>query len=157
MRRTVLITTVALAALAGVPATGATAPRTAPPVNAHVTPGTGGPRTAFTLSFRSPAQTGQVGSMRRAETVEVHGTHHSGCVWSGQMAVPTAVSQQLVRVTLTPGKMGGAGARTWCTGTFHGSIVQTEHFMCGPPDLCPLLEIRPQTIANFTFKVKRRA
>ncbi len=62
-----------------------------------------------------------------------------------------------MRVTLTPGRMGGAGARTWCTGTFHGSIVQTERVLCGPPVLCPMLEIRPQTIATFTFKVKRRS
>jgi hypothetical protein len=157
MRRIVLIAAAALAALAALPASGAIALRTATPVKAHVTPGTGGPRTAFTLSFRSPARTGQVGSVRRADTVEVHGTHHRGCVWSGRMAVPTAVAQQLTRVILTPGKMGGAGARTWCAGTFHGSVVQTEHFLCAPPHLCPAIEIRPQTIASFTFKVKRRS
>jgi hypothetical protein len=157
MRRIVLITTAALAALAGVPAAGATAPHTATPVRAHVTPGTGGPRTAFTLSFHSPAPTGQTGSMSRADTVEVHGTHRPGCVWSGQMAVPPAVAPQLTRVILNPGKMGGGASRTWCTGTFRGSIVQTERVLCGPPDLCPVLEIRPQTIANFTFKVKRRS
>ena len=152
-----LIATAALAALALVPAAGAVAQGTATPVQAHVTPGTGGPRTTFRLSFPSPVQTGQVGSMQRAETVDVHGTHHPGCVWSGRMAVPAAVTQQLVRVTLTPGKMGSAGARTWCTGTFSGSIVQTEHLLCAPPDLCPAIEIRPQTIATFTFKVKRRS
>ena len=152
-----LIITAALAAAVGVPAAGAIAPRIATPVRAHVTPGTGGPRTAFALTFRSPAQTGETGSMSRADTVEVHGTHHPGCVWSGQMAVLPAAAPQLTRVTLTPGKMGGGGMRTWCTGTFRGSIVQTLRVLCGPPDLCPLLEIRPQTIANFTFKVKRRS
>ena len=157
MRRTVLIATSALAVLALVPAAGAVALGTATSVNAHVTPGTGGPRTTFRLSFRSLVQTGQAGSMQRAQTVEVHGTHRPGCVWSGQMAVPSAVIQQVVRVALTPGKMGGAGSRTWCTGTFHGSIVQTEHFLCAPPHLCPAIEIRPQTIATFTFKVKRGA
>jgi hypothetical protein len=157
MRRTVLIATAALAALTLVPAAGAVALGTATPVDAHVTPGTGGTRTTFRLSFRSQVQTGQAGSMQRAETVEIHGTRHPGCVWSGQMAVPAAVTQQLVRVSLTPGTMGSAAVRTWCAGIFHGSIVQTEHFLCAPPHLCPAIEIRPQTIATFTFKVIRRA
>jgi hypothetical protein len=156
MTRTVLIATAALAAVAAVPAAGAIPMKTATPVKVHVSPGTGGPRTAFKLSFRSPAQTGTVGSMRRADTLEVQGTHHPECVWSGQMAVPAAAAQQLTRVSLTPGKMGAVGAHAWCTGTFHGSVVQSEHFVCAPPHLCPLIEIRPQTIAHFSFKVKRR-
>jgi hypothetical protein len=154
MRRTVLIATAAIAALAAVPVAGAIPLQSASPVKVHVAPGSGGPRTTFKLSFRSPAQTGQVGSMRRAQTVEIQGTHHLGCAWSGQTAVPTAVTQELIRVSLTPGKLH-AGAKSWCAGTFHGSVVQTEHLVCTPPQLCPMIEIRPQTIALFTFTVKR--
>ena len=68
-----LIATAALAALAAVPAAGAIALQTTTPVKVHVTPGTGGPRTAFKVSFRSPAQTGRVGSMQRSERVEIQG------------------------------------------------------------------------------------
>jgi hypothetical protein len=155
MRRTVLIATAALVALAAVPAAGAIPGQTGQPVKVHVSPGTGGPRTTFTLSFRSPVQTGTVGSLRRSDMVEISGTHHPGCVWSGQMALPATVGQQLMRVSLTPRKMGGAGAGPWCAGTFRGSIVQSEHIICGPLELCPMFEIRPQTIAHFTFKVRR--
>ena len=158
MRRTVLIATVALAALAAIPASGAIRAPTTTPVKAHVAPGTGGPRTAFALSFRSPVKTGQMGSVHRAQMVEVQGTHRRGCVWSGQMAVPAAAARQLVHVSLTPSHMTSiASARTWCAGTFQGSIVQSEHFECAPPNLCPMIEIRPQTIGRFTFTVRRRA
>lgn len=152
-----LIGTAALVALAAVPVAGAIPLQTSASVKVHVTPGTGGPRTAFKLSFRSPSQTGTVGSLQRSDRVEIGGPHHLGCVWSGQMALPNMAAQQVMRVSLTPGKMSATSATTWCAGTFRGSIVQTERFHCMPPDLCPLLEIRPQTIAHFTFKVKRRS
>ena len=158
MRRTVLIATVALAALGAIPASGAIPVPTTTSVKAHVAPGTGGPRTTFALSFRSPVKTGQMGSVHRAQMVEVQGTHRRGCVWSGQMAVPAAAARQLVHVSLTPTHMTSiASARTWCAGTFQGSIVQSEHFECAPPNLCPMIEIRPQTIGRFTFTVRRRA
>jgi hypothetical protein len=153
----VLIATAALAALAAVPAAAAIPVQTTTPVKVHVSPGTGGPRTAFKVSFRSPAQTGRVGSMQRSERVAIQGTHHPGCVGSGQMAVPAAAAQQVVNLSLTPSHMSPGSAGTWCTGTFHGTVTQSVRFMCAPPDLCPLLEIRPQTIARFSFKVKRRS
>ena len=68
-----LIATAAVAALAVVPVAGAIPQQTATPVTAHVTPGTGGPRTTFTLSWRNPGQTGTDGSARRTETVEITG------------------------------------------------------------------------------------
>ncbi len=155
MRRTVLLAIAALAAIAAVPVTAAVPVQTTRTVNAHVSPGTGGPRTKFTLTFRNPVQTGELASMQRAETVDLHGNDRPGCVWSGQMAVPAAAAQQLVQVSLTPSHMS-TGAETWCTGTFRGSIVETEHVTCAPPHLCPMIAIRPQTITRFTFKVKRR-
>ena len=157
MRRIVIITATAVAALAAVPVAGAIPQQTTPPVAAHVTPGTGGPRTTFTLSWRNPRQTGTEESVRRSETVQITGSHHAGCVGAGELAVQPAAMQQLMRLSLTPRRMSAAGPRTWCTGTFRGSVVEDEHFACAPPHLCPLIEIRPQTIARFTFKVRRRA
>jgi hypothetical protein len=157
MRRIVIIATAAVAALAAVPVAGAIPSQTTPPVAAHVTPGSGGPRTTFTLSWRNPPQTGTDVSMRRSETVKITGPRHFGCVGAGELAVQPAEVQQAMRLSLTPRRMSAAGPRTWCTGTFHGSVVEDEHFACAPPHLCPLLEIRPQTIARFTFKVRRRA
>ena len=57
MRRIVLIAAMALTGLAAVPVAGAIPLQTAAPVTARVSPGTGGPRTTFTLSWRNPAQT----------------------------------------------------------------------------------------------------
>jgi hypothetical protein len=77
MRRSVLIATVGLAALSAVPALGAIPLQTAAPVTVRVSPATGGPRTAFALSFRNPWRAGQMGSVHRAQTVESGG---QGCL-----------------------------------------------------------------------------
>ncbi len=149
---------IVLAALAAVPVAGAIPLQTAAPVKVHVSPGTGGPRTAFALSWHNPAQTVTVGSFQRSETVEISGPRRRGCVGSGEVDVPTTVAPQLMRLSLAPARMSTTSARKWCTGTFHGAIVQSERFACKPPaHLCPQLAIRPQTIARFTFKVQRRA
>ena len=111
----------------------------------------------FTLSWRNPGQTGNADSLQRSETVKIAGTRHSGCVGAGELAVQPAAVQQTMRLSLTPRRMSASGPRIWCTGTFHGSVLANEHFLCTPPRLCPELEIRPQTIARFTFKVRRRA
>jgi hypothetical protein len=61
-------------------------------------------------------------------------------------------------VALSPARLAGAGtggATSWCAGTFHGRVVMTERLLCGPPRLCPMLMIRPQTVARFRFKVTR--
>lgn len=152
-----LIATTALTALAAVPIASAIPRQTMPPVTAHVTPGSGGPRTTFTLSWRNPAQTGTDDLLRRSETVEINGTRGRGCVGAGRLAVQPAAIQQLMRLSLTPRRMSAGGPRSWCAGTFHGSVVQDEHFACAPPHLCPLIEIRPQTITRFSFRVRRRA
>ncbi|HEY6524773.1 MAG TPA: hypothetical protein VIY10_13430 [Solirubrobacteraceae bacterium] len=157
MRRIVLSATMAVTALAAVPVAGAIPLQTAAPVTARVSPGTGGPRTTFTLSWRNPAQTTTEEAPRRSETVQISGPRHSGCVSSGQLTVQPAAVQQVMRLSLTPRRMSATATRTWCTGTFHGSILQTQRFACAPPHLCPLIEIRPQTIGRFTFRVKRRA
>ena len=154
MRRTVLIAAAAVAVVAAVPASGAVPVQIGGTTQVHVTPGTGGPRTAFAISFRNPSQTGHVGTMQRIESVALAGTHRSGCVWSGQMPVPAAAAEQMVHLTLAPSRVS-AGAGKWCTGTFRGSVMLTEHFHCAPPQLCPMIEIRPQAIGHFSFKVKR--
>jgi hypothetical protein len=155
MRRTVLIAVVMFAAVAAVPVAGATPMETVTPVKVHVSPGTGGPRTSFKLSWRNPADLDMVSSVLRSETVEISAPHHPGCVASGEIGVPTTTAGQLVRVALAPGRMSTAGSRTWCTGTFRGSVLENERFTCAPPHPCPQIAIRPQTIAHFSFKVRR--
>src|ERR1700744_4130284 len=101
MRRIVLIATAAVAALAVVPVAGATPQSTPTPATAHVTPGTGGPRTTFTLSWRNPGQTGNADSLQRSETVKIAGTRHSGCVGAGELVVQPAAVKQTMRLSLT--------------------------------------------------------
>src|ERR1700749_3162136 len=142
MRGTVLITTAVIAALAAVPVAGAIPLQTAAPVSVHVSPATGGPGTKFAVSWGNPAQVGTIGSFRRLEPLAVSGPQHRGCVSSGQIAVPTTATQQVLRMSLAPARMS-ASASKWCAGTFHGVIVESQRFACGPPptDLCPELAI----------------
>ncbi|HEY1568826.1 MAG TPA: hypothetical protein VGF68_17480 [Solirubrobacteraceae bacterium] len=156
LRRIVLVAVMALVALAAVPVAGANPTETGAPVAVHVSPGTGGPRTAFKVSWRNRTDIGMVGTLHRSETVQINGPQHGRCVASGGMGVPTTTAGQLVRVSLTPGRMSTTGSRTWCTGTFHGAVVEDERFTCAPPHLCPQIAIRPMTIAHFSFKVRRR-
>jgi hypothetical protein len=158
MRRTVLIA-LAGAAILAVPAAAAqTAPRVTTPATAtvQVAPKTGGPRTTFRLTLHNAFTTGPTATLQRSETVDVSGPHRRGCVSSGVLAVPAAPAQQLVRVALSPSRLNATnGATRWCTGTFQGSVMLTTRLLCVPPRLCPMLLIRPQTIARFSYKVTR--
>jgi len=166
MRRTVLIA-LAGAAILAVPAAAAqtaprvttqTAPRVTTPAAAtvQVAPKTGGPRTTFRLTLHNAFTTGPTATLQRSETVDVSGPHRRGCVSSGVLGVPAAPAQQLVRVALSPSRLNATnGATRWCMGTFQGSVMLTTRLLCAPPRLCPMLLIRPQTIARFSFKVTR--
>ena len=123
----------------------------------HVTPGTGGPLTTFKVSVRNPSQTGTMGTLERFDELNVSGPRRSGCVGSGTTALPIGAPNQVIRVALSPARMGNGLTRSWCTGTFHGSVVQTVRLICVPPRLCPMIAVRPQTIARFGFRVRRRS
>jgi hypothetical protein len=156
MWRTVLIALGATAIVAAQPVAGAAAVPVTTPPTVRVTPKTGGPHTTFRLTLRSPFATGPVATLQRSETVDVRGPRRSGCVWSGRMALPSLPAQQVLPVALSPSRLAGTGrGASWCEGTFHGSVVLTERLLCGPPRLCPMLEIRPQTIARFSFEVTK--
>jgi hypothetical protein len=150
MRRSLLIPVAVLLAGTIVPAAGALG-ISDPLTPVHVAPGTGHPGTTFKLSLRSPDQTGASGDLRRQDTLSVAGPHRSGCVSSAHMTLPAARAHQLVSMSLKPSRLGGR----WCQGTFKGEIDEAQRFVCDPPHLCPQLEIRPRTIARFTFRVTR--
>jgi hypothetical protein len=150
MRRSLLILAALLLVGTIVPAAGALG-ITGELIPVHVAPATGGPGTTFKLSLRSPDQTGATGDLRRQDSLSVGGPNRAGCVSSAHMTLPAAHVQQLVRMSLKPSRLGGR----WCQGTFKGEIDEAQRFVCDPPHLCPQLEIRPRTIARFTFRVKR--
>jgi hypothetical protein len=155
MRRSLLIVAAGLAILAAAPLAAAIPLQTTTPVTVHVTPGIGGPRTTFRLSLRNLTQTGTIGTLERFDRLDISGPHRSGCVGSGGMALPIGAANQIIRVALSAARMGNGRTASWCTGTFHGSVVQIVRFLCMPPRLCPMIEVRPQTIARFSFQVQR--
>jgi hypothetical protein len=126
----------------------------AQPAAMHVTvkPGTGSPRSHFAVSFRAGAQTA-TGSLVRSYQVTASAAKRTGCLSSASATAPAEAKGVMEHVTLSPGNRPA-----WCTGTYHGqvSLYQTER--CGPPAaalICPQVEIRPQVVGRFTFRVTR--
>jgi hypothetical protein len=151
MRRTVLIVAALVAALAVVPvAPAATSQSGQVPV--HVSPGAGGRHTRFTFTMVLPLATGVSGSWTRFDYVEVSGPRRARCVSSGSAVFPAGSANTTARTTLNPSRLGGS----WCTGTFHGEVIESQRTSCGPPMLiiCPQIEIAPQVIGRFTFRVR---
>jgi hypothetical protein len=118
---------------------------------AGVTPAPGHRHTRFTISFHTQMATGTFVGMRRTDQVSVTGPQRSGCVGSASVGAGPQPADSLVKVHLGP----GSGHR-WCTGRFHGEVVQYQSSTCGPPQMivCPQLVLAPQTIARFSFRVR---
>jgi hypothetical protein len=141
-----------LALLAAVPFAGASGSAPSPSA-AHVRPSQGGPRTAFTVTVRIPAQTGTIGQFRRFDSLSVTGPSRRGCVGSAERPLPARAAGSIVRLRLAPGRRAH-----WCTGTYHGLVTQSQTVTCGggPQMACTMMMIRPQTIGRFRFVVRRR-
>jgi len=144
----------ALAILVVVPTAGAVGASSSQ-ASVRVHPATGGPRTAFTITVRIPAQTGTSGVFRRSDTVTATGPSRKGCAASAEAPLPAAAAGSTVRVRMVPGRRSAH----WCTGTFRGVVTQSQSTTCGgggsPHLACPMLMIRPQTIGRFRFRVRR--
>lgn len=130
------------------------APAALAAVHVSLRPGTGGPRTRFTLSFRAPARTGTFSGLRRVNRVIVSGPRGSQCASSVSGTLPAARAGARLRVMIAPGR-----GRHWCGGRFHGRLVAYESVLCSgsPARACPLLVIAPRTLARFSFRVKLSA
>jgi hypothetical protein len=154
MRRVVLVLTAGVV-LAFVPVAGALTAAAATTTRVVVRPRTGGPHTRFRFSFRTPDSTGISGDWNRVDTLSVAHPKHSGCVSEGDAILPRSQAGATVRVTLNPARLGGR----WCTGTFHGEIIESQRVICSPlpVDVCPQLAVVPRVIARFTFRVKTTA
>ena len=148
MRRGVLILIAGITALAAVPVALATSGTT----TAHISPGRGGIHQKFQFSMRVATATGTTGRTTRSDSVEISGPKRSGCVSSTTSLLPSASANTMVRETFNPARLGGH----WCTGTFHGEVLQRENTVCSPLPvmiICPQLEVAPQVIARFSFRV----
>jgi hypothetical protein len=152
MRRIVfaLVPAVVLLVVAAV-AIAAPPPLTTASTRVYVAPGSGSPHTKFRLSFRIPDATGMPGLFRRSDMLGVSGPSRAGCISRTSVLLRSAQAGARLRVTLNPSGLGGS----WCVGTFHGQIVETEQVICQPTRACPDIAVAPRTIARFKFRVKR--
>jgi hypothetical protein len=152
MRRIVVGLVPALVLLASAAtAIAATTPAIGVSTRVYVTPGSGRQHTNFRLSFRIPDATGMSGLLRRTDALSVSGPRHAGCISRAAITLRSAPSGARLRVTLSPSRLGGS----WCVGTFHGRIVESEQVVCQRLRACPDLAVAPRTIAQFKFRVKR--
>jgi hypothetical protein len=151
MRR--LLPVACAAVLLAAAAAAAPAAPTARPadVQVSVSPGAGGPATRFAVALRLPLATGTFQSARRIDTVDVAGPQGAWCDWTDAVALPSAARGSLVTATLAP----RAGVRGWCAGSFHGTIESHVTIVCGGPTrACPMIEVVPQVIGTFRFRVR---
>jgi hypothetical protein len=148
-----LAAAIAILGIAGIPAVSDAMPaHPATAMHVGVKPGTGSPGSHFAVSFRAGVQTG-AGSLIRTYRVTAGVTKRNGCQSFASVIAPTAAQGSMVHVTLSPGKR-----TSWCTGTYKGQVWLYQAVRCGPPlasIACPQIEIRPQVVGTFSFRVTR--
>lgn len=113
-------------------------------------PGAGKPTTKFVASFRAPARTGVFGTASSHYQLSAAGPKGKHCVSSISSNLAPTKLHAHVKVTLRPRGHGGV----WCSGKFHGKLMEFRTIVCRRINACPDIAIRPQTIARFTFRVK---
>jgi hypothetical protein len=118
----------------------------------HVTvkPGAGKATTRFVASFRAPARTGVFGTVSSHYQLSAAGPKGKHCVSSVSINLAPTKLHAHVKVTLRPRGHGGV----WCSGKFHGKILEFQSIVCRRINACPDIVILPQTIARFSFTVK---
>src|SRR5579863_2618322 len=99
-----------------------------------VTPSGGGSATTFVVSFRAPVRTGVVGSVRLRDLLTAAPVSGgAGCIGQVSVPVPDAHRGAQVRIRLDPIALGGR----WCTGTYHGKVVELQTAVCPRGTACP--------------------
>ena len=115
-----------------------------------VAPAVGGPATTFVLSFRAPARTGVVGSVRLRDLLTAAPiSAGSSCVGQVSLPVPDARRGDIVHVRLDPKKLGG----TWCTGAYHGKVVELQSAACPRGTACPTYVRLVATLGHFSLTI----
>jgi hypothetical protein len=141
--------------IAAVAAASATAAALGPTTRVTVKPGSGTPQTRFAFSFRVPVALGTSGSEVRSDTLSVSGPRGVHCQSRVTKTIGRAKKGKTAKLTMRPAKGRGG----WCTGQWHGTVVQHSLIRCNPSPVraCPDLVIAPRVIASFKFRVKPAA
>jgi hypothetical protein len=139
---------VAVAGISGV--ADAAQPNGTPMFHVSVTPRTGSTHTRFAISFRAAATTGTIGIARSAYSVTARSRNSGGCQWIATVQAPPSKAGTNVRVVLSPGR-----SRSWCAGTFDGTVWDITTVPCGPVDACPASLPPSSMIGKFSFRVTR--
>jgi hypothetical protein len=120
-------------------------------VVATVAPAVGGPATVFVVSFRAPADTGVVGSVRLRDLLTAtSASPRVDCLGGIRVAVPDARRGARVRVRLAPARLGGG----WCAGVYHSTVVELQTAVCPQGSACPTYVRFLRTVARFTLTVR---
>lgn len=152
MRRR-LAACIAMIAVAGIPAVSdAAQPNRTPMLHVSVKPATGSTHARFAISFRAAATTGAVAVGRRVYSITARGPSGGGCQSSATVQAPPSKAGTNLRVVLSPRR-----SRSWCTGTYHGTVWDIITVRCGPVDACPASLPASSMIGKFTFHVARLA
>jgi hypothetical protein len=149
MRQRLFAIVFALVALACVPQASSAAAK----VRVSVTPSVGKQRTSFLVRFRAPNATGSFATVQRHFQVSAASSKGRRCSASDSVAIGPTKRGQRLHVALKP----KGARRLWCTGKFHGRVLEISRIVCRPTAkiACPAIEIAPVTIRRFTFRVKK--
>ena len=113
----------------------------------RVSPGDGGAKTRFTVTFRTPVAAGTTGDLRRRYEINARPAGVTLCQAYGWNLVVRSRPRQRVRRTLRRDN-----GRRWCRGSHVGSVfLFTE---CLPGRSCAGVDTRPKRIGNFRFRVR---
>jgi hypothetical protein len=144
MRRIVIVCVVAVACSAAV--AGAAAQRG----HVRVRPATGTPGTTFTVSFRAAHASGAYGSLQRLYVVSGStATARPGCVASFALRAGDVAAGAIVRVALSPARLGGE----LCPGSYGGRVIEEGRPVCRADVACPQFIAVLAYIGQFSFEV----
>jgi hypothetical protein len=113
-----------------------------------VSPKSGHPSTAFTVSFKAPQRSGAVDGTERSYEVGIENEaigNTSGCDSAFSTAVPVNAAG-VARIKVAP-------KGRWCSGTYNGRVNEEIRAICKPGQACPeYVALRP--LGQFVFTVK---
>jgi hypothetical protein len=134
-----------VSAVAGLSAAAGSTSR--PQLRVIVRPAVGFPTTSFVLTVQAPGRGAAVRDFVVSATVSSAAT---GCVASVYRRVVYSRRRVGARIRLNQSLIGGS----WCPGTYHGQVEETQRAACAPHAVCPTVDTSE---AQFVIQVKPTA